>query len=60
MDINAALLTIPPGTQAHRARKSKERIVVAPMPDNLIPQARVTIIKHYDGPVACAKDLDNY
>jgi ribonuclease BN (tRNA processing enzyme) len=31
-----------------------------PMPDNLIPQARVTITKHYDGPVAFAKDLDNY
>jgi ribonuclease BN (tRNA processing enzyme) len=31
-----------------------------PMPDNLIPQARVTITKHYGGPVAFAKDLDNY
>ena len=31
-----------------------------PMPDNLIPQARVTITTHYDGPVAFAKDLDNY
>jgi hypothetical protein len=30
------------------------------MPDNLIPQARVTITKLYDGPVAFAKDLDNY
>jgi ribonuclease BN (tRNA processing enzyme) len=31
-----------------------------PIPGNLIPQARVTITKHYDGPVAFAKDLDNY
>jgi ribonuclease BN (tRNA processing enzyme) len=31
-----------------------------PMPGNLIPQARVTITNYYDGPVAFAKDLDNY
>jgi ribonuclease BN (tRNA processing enzyme) len=31
-----------------------------PMPDNLIPQAGVAIAKLYDGPVAFAKDLDNY
>jgi len=31
-----------------------------PMPDSLIPQARVRIASHYNGPVAFAKDLDNF
>jgi ribonuclease BN (tRNA processing enzyme) len=31
-----------------------------PIPDNLIPQARAAIASHYDGPVAFAKDLDNF
>jgi ribonuclease BN (tRNA processing enzyme) len=30
------------------------------MPDSLIPQARVRIASHYNGPVAFAKDLDNF
>ena len=31
-----------------------------PMPDSLIPQARVAIARRYAGPVAFARDLENY
>jgi ribonuclease BN (tRNA processing enzyme) len=31
-----------------------------PMPDSLIPQARARIAARYEGPVAFAKDLDNF